>query len=136
MTLSFEQRQKSRLRCRLDNGEEIALVLPRGTVLRGGDRLRAEDGRIVQVRAAAEPVSTANSANPQRLSRVAYHLGNRHVNLQIGDTWVRYLQDHVLDEMVEALGLTVVRENKPFEPEAGAYHTHQSHGEESHAHSH
>lgn len=124
LTLPFEQRQKSRLRTHLDDGTEIALMLPRGTVLRDGDRLRAEDGLVIAVRAAPEQVSTAFSRDPLLLARACYHLGNRHVALQIGDTWVRYLHDHVLDAMVESLGLKVFFETAPFEPEAGAYHAH------------
>ena len=121
LTLPFEQRQKSRLRTRLDNGEEVGLFLPRGTVLRHGDRLRAANGRVVEVRAAPETVSTARTDDPLRLARAAYHLGNRHVALQLGPGWLRYLHDHVLDGMVRELGLDVVCEQAPFEPEAGAY---------------
>jgi len=122
LTLSFEQRQKSRQRIRLDSGEETGLSLPHGTVLRAGDRLRSEDGRVVEVRALAEPVTTAYSADPHLLARAAYHLGNRHIALEIGAGWVRYRVDHVLDTMVASLGLRTVREEQPFEPEAGAYH--------------
>lgn len=124
LILSFDQRQKSRQRARLDNGEEVGLNLPHGTVLRGGDRLRADDGRVIEVRAAPEPVSTAASLDPIQLTRAAYHLGNRHVAVQIGAGWVRYLQDHVLDDMVRALGLTLTQGIIPFEPEAGAYQVH------------
>ena len=99
-------------------------MLPRGTVLRGNDRLRAENGLVIEVRAAPEEVSTAFSRAPLLLARACYHLGNRHVALQIGDTWVRYLHDHVLDAMVESLGLKVFFETAPFEPETGAYHAH------------
>ena len=121
LTLPFELRQKSRLRTRLDSGEEVGLFLPRGTVLRHGDRLRATDGRVVEVRAAPETVSTARAADSLLLARAAYHLGNRHVALQIGSGWLRYLHDHVLDGMARELGLTVLCEQAPFEPEAGAY---------------
>ena len=128
LTLPFEQRQKSRLRTRLDNGEEVGLFLPRGTVLRHGDRLRAANGRVVEVRAAPETVSTARTDDPLRLARAAYHLGNRHVALQLGPGWLRYLHDHVLDGMVRELGLEVVCEQAPFEPEAGAYGGGHHHG--------
>jgi urease accessory protein len=124
LTLSFEERQKSRQRVALDGGEEAALVLARGTCLSDGDLLRAEDGRVIAVRAAPEPVTTALTADPTLLARAAYHLGNRHVALQIGEGSVRYLEDHVLDAMVAALGLRLVHEQRPFEPEAGAYHGH------------
>ncbi len=128
LTLPFEQRQKSRLRTRLDSGEDVGLFLPRGTVLRHGDRLRAADGRVIEVRAAPESVSTARTDDPLRLARAAYHLGNRHVALQIGPGWLRYLHDHVLDGMARELGLTVIDEQAPFEPEAGAYGGGHHHG--------
>ncbi len=124
LILTFDQRQKSRQRVRLESGEEVGLNLGHGTVLRGGDRLRADDGRVIEVRAAPEPVSTAASLDPIQLTRAAYHLGSRHVAVQIGAGWVRYLQDHVLDDMVRALGLTLTQEVIPFEPEAGAYQSH------------
>jgi urease accessory protein len=128
LTLPFEQRQKSRLRTRLDSGEEVGLFLARGTVLRHGDRLRATDGRVIEVRAAPETVSTARTDDPLLLARAAYHLGNRHIALQLGPGWLRYLHDHVLDSMVRELGLTVIGEQAPFEPEAGAYGGGHHHG--------
>jgi len=121
LTLPFEIRQRSRFRARLDSGLDVGVILPRGAVLRHDDRLRDDQGRIVVVRAAPEPVTTAHSADPTVLARACYHLGNRHVALQIAATWVRYQPDHVLDAMVQALGLTVRHEHTPFEPEAGAY---------------
>ncbi|MGQ0592351.1 MAG: urease accessory protein UreE [Gammaproteobacteria bacterium] len=128
LTLSLEARQKSRQRVTLDSGEEMALTLPRGACLRDGDLLCAEDGRVIAVRAAAEAVSTVRTDDPTLLTRAAYHLGNRHVALEIGTGSVRYLEDHVLDAMVEALGLRVERERRPFEPETGAYagHAHEA----------
>lgn len=121
ITLPFELRRKSRLRIRLDSGEDVGLFLPRGTVLRHGDRLRTTDGLVVEVRAAPETVSIARTDDPLSLARAAYHLGNRHVALQLGPGWLRYLHDHVLDRMVEKLGLSVASEQAPFEPETGAY---------------
>jgi urease accessory protein len=134
LTLPFEQRQKCRLRTRLDNGEEVGLMLPRGAVLRNGECLRAENGLIVELKAAAEPVSTVHSDDNLLLQRACYHLGNRHVLLQIGGGWIRYLQDHVLDDMVRTLGLSPSHEHEPFEPEAGAYRQH--HADRHHGHSH
>ncbi len=129
LTLRFEERQKSRLATRLEDGMAVGLMLPRGSVLRHGDRLRAENGMVVEVHAAAETVSTAYSDNPVQLARASYHLGNRHVPLQVGTGWVRYAHDHVLDDMVIKLGLKVVTEQATFEPEAGAYHSgHHHHG--------
>lgn len=130
LTLPFELRQKSRLHAKLDNGIEAGLFLPRGTVLRDGDLLRADNGLIIKVCAAIEEVSTAFANNSLLLARACYHLGNRHVALQIGPDWLRYLHDHVLDDMLNHLGLSVKLERAPFEPETGAYHSH------SHSHTH
>ncbi len=121
MTLPFETRQKSRLQAELDNGEKIGLLLPRGDVLRDGDVLQTESGMLIQVKAATELVSTAYIDDAHLFARACYHLGNRHVPLQIGDGWLRYLHDHVLDDMLVGLGITPVTEQMPFEPEAGAY---------------
>lgn len=121
LRLDFERRSKSRLRARLVSGEEIGLFLPRGTLLRGGDLLIAKDGRVVAVEAAPEQLIEARSADPRELARAAYHLGNRHVAVEIGDGWLRLQQDHVLAEMLRGLGAEVTPLNAPFEPEAGAY---------------
>jgi len=126
LVLPFDLRQRSRLRAQLDSGEEVGLVLERGTLLRGGDQLLTDDGRVVVVEAAPEEVSVVNSDNPWHLARAAYHLGNRHVSLQVGHGWLRYLHDHVLDEMVRGLGLQVHLASLPFEPEGGAY-SHSGH---------
>lgn len=135
LTLPFGDRQRSRLRTRLDSGEEVGLLLPRGRVLRGGDCLRASDGRVIEIRAAAETVSTAYSDDAQLLVRAAYHLGNRHMPLQVGEGWLRYRHDHVLDDMVKGLGLSVQTEQAPFEPESGAYQGgHHHHLLELHGH--
>ncbi|MEO8465150.1 MAG: urease accessory protein UreE [Gammaproteobacteria bacterium] len=134
--LPFERRQKARQRTRTTAGEDIGVQLQRGTILRGGDLLRAADGTLLEVVAAHEPVSTVFSRSLRPLARVAYHLGNRHVPLQIGAGWVRYLADHVLDAMVTQLGLNVVHDDEPFEPEAGAYGSHshsRGHADPGHA---
>jgi urease accessory protein len=136
LTLPFDLRQKSRLRATLDNGQEIGLLLPRGQILRDGDCLRAENGLLIKVQAAAESVSTAFAKDPITLARACYHLGNRHIALQIGDTWLRYQHDHVLDEMVAGLGLQVNHETAPFEPEPGAYHSHGHSHSHNHDHKH
>ena len=134
VVLPFELRQKSRLRAALQDGREIGLMLPRGSILRGGQCLRAEDGTVILVEAALESVSTAFSKNSTLLARACYHLGNRHVPLQISKDWLRYAHDHVLDDMVRGLGLQVEHEIAPFEPEGGAY-TSAGH-QHSHAHAH
>jgi urease accessory protein len=124
LTLPFEQRQKSRLLARLSSGEEAALFLPRGTVLRGGDLLRAKDGRIVSVVAQDERVLQVTCADAQAIARAAYHLGNRHVPLQVGKGWLRLEADHVLKDMLIGLGAQVEEIKAPFEPESGAYGGH------------
>ena len=134
LVLPFQLRNKSRLRTALETGEEVGLILERGSVLRDGDLLLADDGRIVAVVAEPETVSTVRTADPWALCRASYHLGNRHVALQIGPGWVRYQHDHVLDEMVRGLGLQVVIEQAPFEPEAGAYGAHSHSILAAHAH--
>jgi urease accessory protein len=137
LVLPFELRQKSRLRARLASGTEVGLFLERGIVLRGGDLLLAEDDTVIEVVAALETVSTVRDADAMRLARAGYHLGNRHVPVEIGDGWLRYGHDHVLDDMVRGLGLTVMIEQAPFEPEAGAYgHSHEHGPSHEHAHSH
>src|SRR5882757_9067837 len=124
LKLPFELRQKSRLRTALSTGEEVGLNLERGYVLRGGDHLLADDGHVVEVIAAPEKVSVIASRDPLQLVRAAYHLGNRHVSVQLGPGWLRYLHDHVLDDMVRGLGLPVAIDTLPFEPESGAYSGH------------
>lgn len=129
VTLTLDTRIKSRVRVTLDDGREAGLMLERGQLVRGGELLGDEQGtEVVRVLAAAEQVSTVRCADALLLTRAAYHLGNRHVPLQIGAGFVRYQHDHVLDEMVRGLGLEVAVEQAPFEPEAGAYqsapHTH------------
>jgi urease accessory protein len=119
LVLPFELRQRSRLRAQLDNGEEVGVLLPRG-----GDCLLASDGRTVEVVAAVEEVSVLTSDDPRSLARAAYHLGNRHVHVQVGDGWLSYLRDHVLDDMLQGMGFATTHELRPFEPEGGAYSHH------------
>ena len=135
LILPFELRQRSRLLAVMDSGEEVGLLLPRGTVLRGGDRLQVSDGRLVEVVAAPEEVSILRGADARTLARAAYHLGNRHVAVQITGDSLRFLRDHVLDDMLRGLGMKIEADVLPFEPEAGAYSASDSHGH-SHGHSH
>jgi urease accessory protein len=132
LVLPFQLRTKSRLRTALPSGEEVGLILERGSVLRDGDLLLADDGRVIRVVAAPEIVSTVYSDDTLALTRTSYHLGNRHVALQIGSGWLRYQHDHVLDDMVRGLGLEVRVEEAPFEPEAGAYGGHSALAPHSH----
>ncbi|HEU5282263.1 MAG TPA: urease accessory protein UreE [Burkholderiales bacterium] len=129
LRLPFDARQKSRLKTTLVSGEPVSISLPRGAMLRGGDLLRAEDGRVVEVVAEPEHVMQVMCTTPAQLLRAAYHLGNRHVPVQIGEGWLRIAADHVLEGMLRGLGATVVPMHAPFEPEAGAYggeHTHDA----------
>ena len=130
LELSFDYRAKSRLRARTAGGAEVALFLPRGTVLRGGQKLCCEDGSIIEVRAATETLTEVRAADARELARVAYHLGNRHVAVEVGDGWLRFAADHVLGAMVLGLGAELRPVDAPFEPEAGAYsHGHQHPGD-------
>ncbi len=121
LSLPIDSRIKSRLRVSLDDGRDAGLFLPRGHILRGGEKLKSQCGVIVEVKAAAEKVSSVYCNDPHLLTLVAYHLGNRHVPLQVEPGWVRYQHDHVLDEMVKGLGAEVTVEQASFEPEGGAY---------------
>jgi urease accessory protein len=121
LTLPLEGRVKGRLRVTLDDGREAGLFLERGAPLRDGDLLADEAGLRVRVRAAPEALSVARCTDPLLLARACYHLGNRHVPLQIEPERVCWLRDPVLDELVRGLGLEVTAESAPFEPEAGAY---------------
>ncbi|WP_058557400.1 urease accessory protein UreE [Thiohalocapsa sp. ML1] len=128
--LTLDQRQRSRQRIRLDDGREAGVLLPRGEVLRHGDVLGSEDGLRVRITAAPESLSCAETGDPLLLARACYHLGNRHVALQVESGRLCWLHDHVLDAMVRGLGLNVTAMTAPFEPEAGAYagHGHDGHG--------
>ena len=133
LELPFELRQKSRLRTRLKSGEEVSLVLPRGGILRGGDVLQASDGRTVKVIAQPEALLHIECDTPEALARAAYHLGNRHVPVQVGEGYLRVAADHVLEHMLAGLGARLSAASAPFEPEAGAYAGH-SHGIGGHRH--
>lgn len=128
VALAWERRTRSRQRVTLADGTALMLVLPRGTVLRDGDVVTSDSGHRLRILAAAETVSTAHAEHGAMLLRAAYHLGNRHVAVEIGAGWLRYLHDHVLDDMLRGLGLTVAVEQAPFEPEAGAYSAGHAHG--------
>lgn len=131
LVLPYELREKSRLRAALVSGEEVAVLTVRGTVLRDGDLLKGDDGRIVIVKAAAEATYRVECASPQALLRCAFHLGNRHTQAQVGDGWLRIRKDTVLRDMLAGLGAHVTEEQAPFEPESGAYggghHHHDGH---------
>jgi urease accessory protein len=121
LVLPYEVRENSRLRTALSSGEEVAIFTVRGTVLRNNDLLRGDDGRVVRIIAAQEPTYRVTCHTSHNLLRCAFHLGNRHTQTQVGEGFLRILQDNVLEEMLEGLGATVTAENAQFEPEAGAY---------------
>jgi urease accessory protein len=120
-TLTYESRRKSRQKIVLDGGEEAGVMLPWGQTLAHGDVLGSADGRAVRVVAAAEPVMLVHASHPRELARVAYHLGNRHVAVEVRDNVLKLAPDHVLRAMVEGLGAQVELATQPFEPETGAY---------------
>jgi urease accessory protein len=141
LELPFDSRQKTRLRTRLASGEEAALMLPRGEILRGGDLVAASDGRVIEVIAAPERVLHVECASATELARCAYHLGNRHVPVEVGEGFLRLAEDHVLEKMLAGLGAELRHVTAPFEPEAGAYHGnaalerhHHDHGHHDHEH--
>lgn len=144
LTLPYERRVLGRLKAVSDSGRELGLFLDRGPVLRDGEGLRAESGEVVRIRAADEPVVTARIAPGLPLARLAYHLGNRHVQLALGEDetggYVRFPPDHVLEELAELLGATLERHVAPFDPEPGAYnqlgHSHAHDHDHDHEHSH
>jgi urease accessory protein len=130
LVLPYDTRKKSRFKAETTSGETLGVMLPRGQVLRGGDVLADADGARVHIVAAMEPVSWVQGGTPQTLARAAYHLGNRHMPLQVGENWLCYQHDHVLDDMVRGLGLQVTTVEAAFEPEEGAYAAHS----QAHAH--
>lgn len=138
LTLPLEKRIKCRLKVTLDSGEDAGLFLPRGTTLKDGDLLISDNGIVVQVKAADEQLSIVSSDDAHLLARACYHLGNRHVSIQIEPNRISYLHDHVLDEMLVGLGFEVSVINAPFEPEPGAYGGSvdkvQSHSHHGHRH--
>ncbi|EHK3608485.1 urease accessory protein UreE [Escherichia coli] len=131
VTLPVDMRVKSRIKVTLNDGRQAGLLLPRGLLLRDGDILSNENGdEFIKVIAADEAVSVVRCADPFMLAKACWHLGNRHVPLQIMPGELRYHHDHVLDDMLHQFGLDVDFAHLPFEPEAGAY------ASKSHAHNH
>ena len=137
--LDWDTRQKSRFEATDSLGRNLGVFLSRGSVVRGGDVLVAEDGSLVRVDAAAQPVMVVRACphhgSPFDLTRAAYHLGNRHVQIELQPDHLKIEPDHVLAEMLERMHLIVTREEASFEPEAGAYAGGHGHGH-SHGHGH
>ena len=150
--LDWDVRQKSRFEATDSAGRSIGVFLQRGTVLRGGDVLVAEDGSLVKVWAAPQHVlritHCQNHGTPFDLIRAAYHLGNRHVPIELTPDFLQIEPDHVLADMLRAMHLIVNEVEEPFEPENGAYatgghaqgahahHGHEQHAVEAHGHGH
>jgi len=122
VVVNYEARKKSRHKAVTTCGTHLGWFLERGHVLEHGEFLKCSNGKVVRVTAADESVSDVSTSNALQLTRAAYHLGNRHVPLQVGEGFLRYQHDHVLDDMVRGLGLAVSHATKPFHPENGAYH--------------
>ncbi len=149
ITLDWDTRQKSRFDATDSTGRQLGVFLPRGTVVRGGDVLVAEDGSLVRVEAEPQSVlritACAEHGSPFDLMRAAYHLGNRHVPIELKPDHLKIEPDHVLADLLRAMHMTVTEVQEPFEPEGGAYgdnammgHDHghgHSHGHD-HAHDH
>ena len=128
LVLPYDLRRKSRFRATLANGIEAALFLARGSMLRDGDLLEAEDGTLIRVESAPENVLLVTGETPYSLMRAAYHLGNRHTPVELGENFLKLEADRVLQEMLVQLGMTVHQETSPFQPEAGAYGGGHRHG--------
>jgi len=144
--LDWDVRQKSRFDATDSTGRALGVFLPRGTAVRGGDALLAEDGSLIVVKAAPQAVLVvrhcSEHGSPFDLLRAAYHLGNRHVQLELQPDHLKFEPDHVLADMLRSMHLIVTEEQAAFEPEGGAYaaqghahgHDHQGHEHHDHAH--
>jgi urease accessory protein len=134
--LDWDVRQKSRFDCSDSQGRHLGVFLPRGTVVRGGDVLVAEDGSLIKVIAAPQPVLVITHCKEHGtlfdLTRAAYHLGNRHVAIELKPDHLKIEPDHVLAQMLRNMHLIVWETRGPFEPEGGAYGGHGAHGGHSH----
>ena len=137
ITLDWDTRQKSRFESTDSAGRQVGIFLQRGQVVRGGDVLVGEDGSLLKVLAAPQAVlritHCREHGTPFDLTRAAYHLGNRHVPIELQPDHLKIEPDHVLADMLRAMHMTVVTVSEPFEPESGAY---GDHGASSHGHGH
>lgn len=140
VVLDFDDRHRRRMAMTGTRGLEFLLDLEEAVALRGGDALVLEDGRLIEVVAAPEPLVEIRGADPHHLVRIAWHLGNRHLPTQIVGKGLRIRRDHVIEDMVRGLGARVIVIEAPFDPEGGAYagggHAGHDHGHVHHAHGH
>ena len=138
--IDYDRRHRRRIVLKTQSGQDILLDLPQATRLRDGDGLQLQSGAIIRVRARPEPLAEIHAHSDAELIRIAWHLGNRHLPVQLLRDKIRIRQDHVIEAMVEQLGGHIDRIEAPFDPEAGAYAGGHSHNhdneEEDHAHSH
>ncbi len=139
VVLDFDDRHRRRMAMTGTRGLEFLLDLEEAVALRGGDALVLEDGRLIEVVAAPEPLVEIRGADPHHLVRIAWHLGNRHLPTQIVGKGLRIRRDHVIEDMVRGLGARVIVIEAPFDPEGGAYaggghHDHHDHGHHKHGH--
>lgn len=139
VVLGFDDRHRRRMAMTGTRGLAFLLDLPEAVALRGGDALVLEDGRLVEVVAAPEPLAEIRGRDPQHLVRLAWHLGNRHLPTQITGRGLRIRRDHVIEDMLRGLGARVIEIEAPFDPEGGAYAGGTAHGhghESAHGHAH
>ena len=136
VVLDFDDRHRRRMAMTGTRGLEFLLDLENAVALRGGDALVLEDGRLIEVVAAPEPLIEIRGSDPHHLVRVAWHLGNRHLPTQITAKGLRIRRDHVIEAMVKGLGARVIEIEAPFDPEGGAYAESQAHAERDSAHDH
>jgi urease accessory protein len=134
VVLDFDDRHRRRMAMTGTRGLEFLLDLEVAMALRGGDALVLEDGRLVEVVAAPEPLLEIRGNDPFHLVRLAWHLGNRHLPTQVMAKGLRIRRDHVIEEMVKGLGARVIEIEAPFDPEGGAYATGHAHEAVAHAH--
>lgn len=129
--LTFEQRRRARQVLRLSTGEQVRMVIDRGIVLACGDVLVADDGGLIQVKAKPEYVLRITAASASDLTRAAYHLGNRHIAVEVGDGFLQIEHDSVLEQMLNQLNVQVQPTTRPFNPEQGAYGGGHKHGHDA-----
>ena len=127
LTLDFDGRHRRRLRLTTDQGEDVLLDLPKAVAMGEGDALQLDDGRLLKVRAAAEPIVEVRHKEPDQLMRLAWHLGNRHLPTEIRDQMLRIRPDAVIETMLYGFGAELVKVRAPFQPEGGAYGGHGHH---------
>lgn len=130
VTLTQDQRYRRRIALKADQGLDFLLDLPEAVLLRHGDELKLEDGRLVRVRAVPEDLLQVTAQSEHHMIRLAWHLGNRHLEAQIEETRILIRPDHVIAEMLEKLGAQISTVTEPFNPEGGAYGSGHAHHHE------